>query len=353
VVRASPFHGNPAERTPLPAPAVAIIDPFHPAILKSIAHRLPAGWTLAVTSGPSDDERAEALSASDVALVMATKMPRQLLERAPKLRFIQKLGAGVDSIDAAFCRQAGIGLARLQAGNAIPVAEHTLLLMLAACRHLPRLDAETRAGRWDKEQVRGENRHLNGKTIGIVGFGAIGRQVARLLSGFGVDLVYFDPLRAAAKDEDAFGVRYMALDDLLAAADVVTLHLPLMADTAGLISAERIARMKPGALLVNAARGGLVDEAALAEALSSGHLFGAALDAFSTEPPVGSPLLELDNTIITPHCAGATIDNFAAVAERAFRNVERYLAGEALPEGDLVLDGRAAEATLRAGEASR
>lgn len=322
------------------ATTIAIIDPFHPNILDAIRRAAPAEWTLSVTAAPTASAQAATMAEADVALVMATPMPRSLLEQAPRLRFIQKLGAGVDRIDTGYCGARGIAVARLHAGNAIPVAEHTVLLMLAACRHLPQLDAATRAGRWDKEEARGENRHLHGKTIGIVGFGAIGRQVARLLSGFGVTLVYFDPVRASPSDEAAFGVRPLGLDALLAEADVVTLHLPLLPATEGLISAERIARMKPGALLVNAARGGLVDEEALAEALRSGHLFGAALDAFAEEPPVGSPLLALPNTVVTPHCAGATIDNFASVASRAAENVGRFLRGEDLPEGDVVVAPR-------------
>lgn len=319
---------------------VATIDPFHPRIVDTIAAALPADWTLRVTEAATEDARAAALDTADAAMVMATPMPRTLLERAPRLRFIQKLGAGVDRIDTDWCAAKGVAVARLHAGNAVPVAEHTLLLMLAACRHLPRLDADTRAGRWDKEQVRGENRHLHGKIVGIVGFGAIGRQVARLLSGFGVDLVYYDPVRADPAVEAELRVRPLALDALVSEADVVTLHLPLLAGTAGLISAERIARMKSGALLVNAARGGLVDEAALAEALRTGRLFAAGLDAFSEEPPVGNPLLALPNTVVTPHCAGATIDNFAAVAARGVENIRRFLAGEALPEGDVVIAPR-------------
>ncbi|WP_162300870.1 NAD(P)-dependent oxidoreductase [Alkalilacustris brevis] len=316
---------------------IAIIDPFHPRVIETIRARLVPGWSLAVTEGPDEQQRARALSRADAAFVMATPLPASLLEQAPSLRFIQKLGAGVDRINTAWCAANGVAVARLQAGNNIPVAEHTLLLMLAACRNLPRLDAQTRAGRWDKEAVRGENRHLGGKTIGLVGFGAIGRQVARLLSGFGVRIVYYDPVQASPEDEAALNAGLLPLDDLLARADVVSLHLPLLPETAGLLSRARLAAMKPGAILVNAARGGLVDEEALVEALREGRLFSAALDAFSTEPPVGNPLLALSNTVVTPHCAGATIDNFASVADRAVENYQRFLRGAPLPEGDIAV----------------
>lgn len=319
---------------------LGIIDPFHPRILEVIRAAVPPDWTIRITEAPTEDARAAALASADVAFVMATPMPRSLLERAPRLRFIQKLGAGTDKIDSDYCREAGIGLARLQAGNNVPVAEHTLLLMLAACRQLPRLDAGTRAGEWDKEAVRGVNLQIGGKTVGIVGFGAIGRQVARLLSGFGAHLVYFDPRRASPQDEAAFGVEYRDLDDLIAVSDIVTLHVPLLPETANIIDARRLRAMKPGAILVNAARGGLVDEEELARALGDGHLFAAGIDAFSTEPPVGNPLLALENTVVTPHSAGGTVDNFSNVAARGVENAMRILAGQSIPPDYLLLPVR-------------
>ncbi len=320
-------------------PTVAIIDPFHPRILDKIREGLPSGWRLSITEAADTTARARALKGAEVAFVMATPMPRALLEQADSLRFIQKLGAGTDRIATDYCAERGICVARLQAGNDIPVAEHTILLILATCRRLPLLDAQTRAGAWDKEEVRGSNRHIHGKTVGIVGFGAIGRQVARLLSGFGVSLVYYDPVRASAEDEATLKAQYRDLEDLLAEADVVTLHLPLLPQTRGLLSAERIALMKPDAILINAARGGLVDEAALLDALRSGRIFGAGLDAFSEEPPTGNPLLDAPNTVVTPHCAGATVDNFTSITARAVANARRFLAGEPLPPGDLVVGG--------------
>ena len=319
---------------------VAILDPLHPRIIDTIRDRLPAGWTLSIAAGGSPEQQKAAIAPADLAFVMAAPMPRPLLEAAGRLRFIQKLGAGVDRIDTGYCAERDIAVARLHAGNAIPVAEHTLLLILAACRQLPRLDRRTREGAWGKEEARGVNRQVHGKTVGLIGFGAIGRQVARLLSGFDADLAYFDPVRADAATETALGVRYLALDDLLARADIVSLHLPLLPETAGLLDAARLRSMKRGAILVNCARGGLVDEEALAEALAAGHLFAAAIDAFAQEPPAGNPLLAMDATVVTPHCAGATIDNFASIADRAVANARRFLAGEALPPGDVVVPSR-------------
>jgi len=325
------------ESSAMPALTLGIIDPFHPRILDTIRQAAPDDWRLSITEAPTEAARAAALAPADIAFVMATPMPRSLLETAARLAFIQKLGAGTDRIDSAYCAEAGIGLARLQAGNNIPVAEHTLLLMLAACRQLPRLDRKTRAGDWDKEDARGMNRQIHGQTVGILGFGAIGLRVAQLLGPFGAQLVYHDPVRATAADETALGVRYAALDDLIAEADILTLHLPLLPDTANLIDARRLRAMRPGAILVNAARGGLVDEAELARALEDGHIFAAGLDAFATEPPVGSPLLSLENTVVTPHTAGGTIDNFAGIAARGVANVQRILAGEPLDPAELLV----------------
>lgn len=316
---------------------LGIIDPFHPGILEAIEAAMPDDWRMSVATAPTEAARAGALASADVAFVMATPMPRSLLEQAPRLVFIQKLGAGTEKIDSAYCAEAGIGLARLQAGNAIPVAEHTILLMLAACRQLPRLDRNTRAGEWDKEAARGVNRQVHGKTVGIVGLGAIGRQVVRLLAPFGAQLLYYDPVRASPADEAALGVTYSDLDDLIAAADILTLHLPLLPETANLIDAKRLRALKQGAIIVNAARGGLVDEAELARALADGHIFAAGLDAFVSEPPVGSPLLDLENTVVTPHTAGGTVDNFAGVAARGVENIQHALSGRPIDPAELLV----------------
>jgi D-3-phosphoglycerate dehydrogenase len=319
---------------------IGIIDPFHPKSIDTIAAAIPTDWRLSIARGQGADEKAQALRDADVVFVMAAPMPASLIDAAPNLRFIQKLGAGVDRIDLDHCAARGIGLARLQAGNSIPVAEHTLLLMLAACRRLPLLDRQTRAGGWDKEAARGVSRQINGKTVGIVGFGAIGQAVARLLTGFDANILYYDPRRASPELERELRVTYAPLDELTSQSDIVSLHLPLMKETARIFDAARIARMKPGSVLINCARGGLVDEAALHEALVGGHVFSAGIDAFEQEPPVGNPLLLLDQTVVTPHTAGGTIDNFKPVVERAVRNTLRVISGEDIPAQDLVLAPR-------------
>lgn len=320
----------------MPSLQVALIDGFHPNICESIRGALPGEWSPRFAGSKELKDQTAAVAGADLLFVMAAPVTPGILAAAQSLRFIQKLGAGVDRIDLKICEERGIAVARLAGGNAIPVAEHTLLLILATLRRLPVLDRRTRAGEWLKEESRGVNRQLHGKRVGLVGLGAIGKELAKLLKGFEADTVYFDPAVPAAEAQQKFGARYLPLDELLATSDIVSLHLPLLPETAGLISKQRIDRMKRGAVLVNCARGGLVDETALAAALSEGRLFGAGLDAFAKEPPVGSPLLSLENTVVTPHLAGATIDNFSSVIERAVSNARQYLSSGTLPESDVV-----------------
>ena len=322
----------------MPQIVAAVIDPFQTRIRERIEAAMPPDWEFRF-GDRSPAEREAAIADADVLFVMAAPVDADLITAARRLRLIQKLGAGVDRVDLEVCVARGIAVAKLAAGNAVPVAEHTILLMLACYRRLPLVDRQTRAGHWGKEEARGIHRQLRGKRIGLVGFGAIGRELAGILSGFQVELVYYDPVPAGAEVEAHLHARALGLDELLATSDIVSLHLPLTAETAGLIDAARIRRMKQGAVLINAARGGLVDEAALAQALADGHLAGAGLDAFAKEPPLGSRLLELDQTVLSPHLAGATIDNFDNIIERAVANAREYLATGRLPERDAVLRG--------------
>lgn len=315
---------------------VAVLDSLHPAINQWIRKALPADWTPRFAASRSAEDQRTAVATAAVIFVIGAPVGADLIAAAPKLRFIQKLGVGVDKIDKTACAARGIAIAKLTGGNAVPVAEHTVMLMLAALKRLPLVDRRTREGAWLKEEARGIHRQLHGKRVGLVGFGAIGRQVAAVLAGFGVEIVFYDPAAVPADVAARLNARPLPLDDLLATSDVVSLHLPLLPATANLLNAERIGRMNPGAVLVNCARGGLVDEDALVRALADGRLLAAALDTFATEPPVGSPLLAMDRTVVTPHLAGATLDNFAAVLQRGIDNATRYLAGKGLPDEDAV-----------------
>jgi phosphoglycerate dehydrogenase-like enzyme len=271
-------------------------------------------------------------------LTMWGRVDADLIAAAPNCRVIQKLGVGVDKIDAAAAERQGITVLKAAAINAAAVAELTVLLILSVSRALVRAVTGTRAGRFEKEALRAVTWQLPGSTLGLVGFGAIGREVARRMAGFGVRIVYFDPYRADPETEAAFGVTYVGLDELVASADVVSLHVPLTPETHHLFDDDAFARAKPGMVLINTARGGLVDLDALVRAVRAGRIRGAGLDVTEQEPlPPDSPVLGVDEVVLTPHIGGAVANNFPFVIERAYSNVRAVLDGGPLPPADVVV----------------
>jgi D-3-phosphoglycerate dehydrogenase len=256
----------------------------------------------------------------------ATRVTRRLMEAAPRLRWIARAGAGLDNIDLTAAKERGIGVLNVPGANAVAVAELVLGLLLGLFRHVPAADASMRRGEWEKSRFMG--RELRGKTIGIVGLGKIGRAVAQRARAFEMTCVGHDPLVSDA-DVRALGVEPLPLDALIARADVLTLHVPLTAETKGMIGPQAIARLPRGAVIVNAARGGLVDEAALLQALDSGALAGAAFDVYAEEPPKGSPLLAHPRVVLTPHIGAATVEAQEAVGEEIVRLLLGKMAGAA------------------------
>lgn len=251
------------------------------------------------------------------------------LEAAARLRVVGRLGVGLDNIDMAACEARGIAVYPATGANADSVAEYVLAMAMILLRGAAYLStAAVAAGRWPRQML-SQGREVAGKTIGLVGFGSIGRVTARKVAAMGMRVVAFDPVVPA--DSPAWrehGAEPLPLDELLAAADVVSLHLPLSDATRGLLGEARLARMKPGAILVNSARGGIVDEPALARALVEGRVAGAALDVFDREPlAAGSPLADAPNLILTPHIAGVTLESnervSAIIAERVAAHLRR------------------------------
>jgi len=257
----------------------------------------------------------DAVGEADALIVRnRTKVDRELLQRAGRVRVVGRLGVGLDNIDVEACKARGIAVFPATGANALSVAEYVICSAMLLLRGAYLSSAAVAAGAWPREPL-SSGRELGAKTLGIVGFGLIGRTVGRLAGGLGMHLCAFDPAQPPQ------GVRSLGLDALLAESDVVTLHMPLTAETRNLVGRERIALMKPGAILINTARGGVVDEAALARALIDGRLGGAALDVFENEPlPAGSPLAGAPNLLLTPHIAGLTRESnervSAMVAER-------------------------------------
>ena len=271
---------------------------------------------------------AAAIADADALIVRnRTQVDRGLVDAAPRLRVVGRLGVGLDNIDVAACAERGIEVIPATGANALAVAEYVVTMALFLLRGTYAATAEVAAGRWPRAAL-SSGREIAGKTLGVVGFGGIGRRVATLSRGLGMRVVAHDPaLAAGAKAWQEADARCDSLDDLLRVSDAVTLHVPLTPATRHLIDGQRLALMKPDAVLVNTARGGVVDEDALAASLRSGALGGAALDVFEREPlPAGSALANCPNLVLTPHVAGVTRESNVRVSAMIAERVAAFLA---------------------------
>ena len=307
---------------------------------------LQARASVDLRTGLSREELLAILPEYDALIVRSeTKVTAEVLAAGTRLRVVTRAGVGTDNIDVPAATERGIAVLNTPGPNSIAAAEHTLAVTLATLRHIPLADASLRAGKWERKQFVGSE--LYRKTLGVVGLGRIGREVTSRARAFGMEVLIYDPYVSAATAE-SLGATALPLDAVLAGADIVTLHLPLLPETRGIIGADELARMKRGAFLINCARGGLVDEAALYTALISGHLGGAGLDVYEQEPPIGSPLLTLPNVTVTPHLAASSVEAQEGVGIVAAETTLAALAGE-LVDNAVNLPGLApgALATLR------
>jgi phosphoglycerate dehydrogenase-like enzyme len=301
---------------------------FHYAAGLDLAARLAAVPGLRITACPEHDDALlmRLLPETDVLWHVLKRCTAGMIAAAPKLRLIQKIGVGVNTIDLEAAQARSIPVCNLPGTNARAVAELTLALMLATLRRLPRFDATLRAGTWSDPALQDGIGELGGRTVGLVGYGAIPRLLAPVLIALGCRLIYTTrrPLSDAAGE-------WRPLDALLAEADIVSLHLPLTAETEALIDAAALRRMKPTAILINTARGALVDPVALVEALRGGTLAAAGLDVFVHEPvEPGDALFALPNVVLTPHIAWLTTGTFDRSFALAAENCRRLTSGEAL-----------------------
>src|ERR1700683_2266566 len=263
------------------------------------------GW-IVLTAEQPDGKLTEHLESADALIVRsAVQADAKLLQHAKQLRVIGRAGVGVDNIDLDAATRQGIAVMNTPGANAVAVAEQTLGMMLAMARHLCRADALMHAGRWEKKSLQGTE--LRGKTLGIAGLGRVGMEVARRARAFGMEIIGHDPFVSVSVAKD-HGIRLASLDELYAAADYITLHVGLTPQTTGMINETAIKKMKKGVRLVNCARGELVHEADLAQALKQGHVAAAALDVFTEEPLKNSPLQAMENVILTPHIGGQTYE---------------------------------------------
>jgi D-3-phosphoglycerate dehydrogenase len=261
----------------------------------------------------------------------ATKVTREVIERAEKLRVVGRAGIGVDNVDVATATARGVVVVNTPAGNNVTTAEHAIALLVSLARHIPQATASMKQGRWEKEAFTGVE--LSNRTLGVVGLGNIGRVVAKLAQGLGMRVVAYDP-HLPAEIASKLDVELLPLDELLARADAITLHVPKTKETTGLLGAAAFARCRPGVLVVNASRGGIVDEKALLEALESGRVGGAALDVFDREPPPPDhPLVRHPRVICTPHLGASTEQAQVNVAVQVAEQVRDYLLSGAIRNG--------------------
>ncbi len=301
-------------------PKVLIADKLSPAAVAIFKMR---GVEADVKTGLPKEELLKIVDQYDgIAIRSATKITADVIKAAKKLKVVGRAGIGVDNVDIPAATAAGVIVMNTPFGNSITTAEHAIALMMALARDIPAANASTQAGKWEKNRFMGTE--LYGKTLGLIGAGNIGGIVADRAKGLKMHVVAYDPYLSAERAAD-LGVEKMELNDLLARADFITLHTPLTNETRNIISVDAISKMKKGARLINCARGGLVDEAALKAALDSGHLAGAALDVFAEEPAKANALFGNEKVVATPHLGASTEEAQENVALQVAEQIADYL----------------------------
>jgi len=318
-------------------PTVAFLSVMTPTRKERIEALVPQGYRVTTLASTSfEDQRALVADADYVISGGAHPITAELLAAAPRLKLVHKWGVGYDDVDIPAAKARGVKVARTTGSNAVVVAEFAIALMLALGRTVPRGHVGMQAGKWLKGELSPQTFMLWRKTIGIIGLGNIGRALAERLQGFDVTLLYNSRTRQP-EQEARLKLGYRSVPDLLAEVDILALTCPLTPETRNMIDAAALKRMKKTAVLINVARGGVVVESDLADALEAGTIAGAALDVFAEEPPPADlRLLHMDNVVVTPHLAGACGDNAPYEIAHMFRNIARVAAGEPIPESDSV-----------------
>lgn len=307
---------------------VVMLDPAAPDRLDRIRPFLPEGWEISTAASREPGDQVAALSGAAFGITGDVPVTREMMA-LQELRAIHKWGVGYDNIDLEAARQHGVRVLRTTGSNAVAVAETTLGLILALNRNIVRGHVGILDGNWRKGELSPTSMRLSGKTVGIIGMGYIGKALARLLRGFGCTILYTKRTRLTAEEETEAGVRFASIEELLQTADVVTLNCELNASTRNLINRETLALMKPDALLVNAARGGIMVEEDVAEAVREGRLRGVGVDVFAVEPvPPGNPLIGLDRVITTPHVGAISADSFVPSITRMIGNLHAIARGK-------------------------
>jgi D-3-phosphoglycerate dehydrogenase / 2-oxoglutarate reductase len=307
-------------------PVVLIADKLAESTVAALGDDIEVRWV----DGPDREKLLAAVPEADALLVRsATTVDAEVLDAAPKLKIVARAGVGLDNVDVETATERGVLVVNAPTSNIHSAAEHALALLLSAARQIPAADASLREHAWKRSSFSGTE--IFGKTVGVVGLGRIGQLVAQRLAAFEARIVAYDPYVSAARAAQ-LGIELLSLDELLGRADFISVHLPKTPETAGLIDKEALAKTKPGVIIVNAARGGLIDEAALADAISSGHVRAAGLDVFSKEPCTDSPLFELAQVVVTPHLGASTEEAQDRAGTDVAASVKLALAGEFVPD---------------------
>ncbi len=318
-------------------PVVLIADKLAESTVAALGDQVEVRWV----DGPDRPKLLAAVADADALLVRsATTVDAEVIAAAPKLKIVARAGVGLDNVDVDAATAAGVLVVNAPTSNIHSAAEHALALMLSAARQIPAADATLREHTWKRSSFSGTE--IFGKTVGVVGLGRIGQLVAQRLAAFGTHVVAYDPYVPAARAAQ-LGIELLPLDDLLARADFISVHLPKTPETAGLLGKDALAKTKKGVIIVNAARGGLIDEQALADAVTSGHVAAAGLDVFSTEPCTDSPLFELPQVVVTPHLGASTAEAQDRAGTDVAASVKLALAGEFVPDAVNVGGGAVSE----------
>ena len=307
-------------------PVVLIADKLAESTVAALGDEIEVRWV----DGPDREKLLAAVPEADALLVRsATTVDAEVLAAAPKLKIVARAGVGLDNVDVASATERGVLVVNAPTSNIHSAAEHALALLLSAARQIPAADASLREHTWKRSSFSGAE--IFGKTVGVVGLGRIGQLVAQRLAAFETHIVAYDPYVSPARAAQ-LGIELLPLDELLARADFISVHLPKTPETAGLIDKDALAKTKPGVVIVNAARGGLIDEAALADAVTSGHVRAAGIDVFSTEPCTDSPLFDLPQVVVTPHLGASTEEAQDRAGTDVAASVKLALAGEFVPD---------------------
>ncbi|AKV58520.1 3-phosphoglycerate dehydrogenase [Corynebacterium riegelii] len=332
---------------PVAKPVVLIADKLAPSTVEALGDQVEVRWV----DGPNRAELLAAVPEADALLVRsATTVDAEVIEAAPKLKIIGRAGVGLDNVDIPAATERGVMVANAPTSNIHSACEHAIALLLSTARQIPAADATLRDGQWKRSSFNGVE--IYGKTVGIVGFGHIGQLFAQRLAAFETTIIAYDPYANPARAAQ-LGVELVELEELMGRADFVTIHLPKTKETAGMFNAELLGKAKEGQIIINAARGGLVDEQALADAIRAGRIRGAGFDVYATEPCTDSPLFELDQVVVTPHLGASTVEAQDRAGTDVADSVLKALAGEFVADAVNVTGGRVGEEVARWLELAR